>query len=301
MTEGLRIGVVGVPGGWSTEALADAAEARTGGRIIIDASTLVYDSAASTVRSDDLDLRGLDAIVIKKIGSGYGPQMLERLELLRFVSDMGVPIYSPPARILEMVNRVACTVRLRAAGIPMPETVITEDPKRALEAVERFGEAVLKSVYSTKGEGVVLVEAGPDAEATLAEHFASSSTHYIQRRIDLGGRDLGVAFLAGQHLGTYARVAGEGSWQTTIRSGGRYEAFDLAPEIVEMARRAQAAFGLTFTGVDVALAEEGPMVFEVSAFGGYRGLRDGLGIDASGRVIEHVIGELGGSPAGAKF
>lgn len=281
--------MIGVPGGWSTEALADAFGERTGTRIVIDAERLRADTERTTVLCDDVDLRQLDAIAIKKIGQGYGPEMLERLEMLRFVSALGVPIFSPPERILAMVNRVACTLGLRAAGIPMPETVITEDGDVALAAVRRFGSAVLKSIYSTKGRGVRLVHADDEPERALAEHRAECTIYYVQRAIELGGRDLGVAFLGGEHLGTYARVAGEGSWQTTIHSGGRYEPYDLDPDIVALAQRAQAAFGLTFTSVDVALTPEGPRIFEVSAFGGYRGLRDGLGIDAAGLVADHVL------------
>jgi ribosomal protein S6--L-glutamate ligase len=34
------------------------------------------------------------------------------------------------------------------------------------------------------------------------------------------------------------------------------------------------------------------MVFEVSAFGGFRGMRDGLGLDAAGIFADHVLGRL---------
>ena len=42
MTE-LKIGVIGIPGKWSTEALADAIEARTGFRRVIDMGAVALD------------------------------------------------------------------------------------------------------------------------------------------------------------------------------------------------------------------------------------------------------------------
>ena len=49
MTE-RRIGVVGIPGKWSTEALADALEARTGFRLVIDMADVVLDFFDRAVR-----------------------------------------------------------------------------------------------------------------------------------------------------------------------------------------------------------------------------------------------------------
>jgi len=42
----------------------------------------------------------------------------------------------------------------------------------------------------------------------------------------------------------------------------------------------------------VALTEDGPIVFEVSAFGGYRGVKEGCGLDAAALVTDHVIAEV---------
>jgi ribosomal protein S6--L-glutamate ligase len=293
----LRVGVVGLAESWSSEALADALAKRTGWRRVIELDAVVGDLARGRVLHDGLDLCSLDALVVKKVGSAYGPEMLDRLELLRFVEARGVPIFSSPDRILRMVNRVACTATLAAAGFPMPPTILTEDPERAIEAIRSFGAAVLKPIYSTKARGFRLLSGDrPSAELDreLQAHVRSTGhpLFYLQRKMDLSGRDLGVVFLDGEYLGTYARVAGEGAWDTTIHSGGRYERFEPAPEIVEMARRAADLFGLTLAGVDVALTSSGPVIFEVSAFGGFRGLRDGLDLDAAALLADHVVARL---------
>ena len=119
-----------------------------------------------------------------------------------------------------------------------------------------------------------------------------NSTLYIQKKVVISGRDLGVVFLGGRYLGSYARVAGDGAWNTTIHHGGRYEAYEAGDDIIELARAAQAPFGLSFTSVDVALTEEGPVVFEVSTFGGFRGMKDGLGQDAASMYADFVLEDL---------
>lgn len=289
-----RVAVVGLEEGWSSRALADAFAERTGFGRILELTHVVLDLQRGTAKAGDLDLCGLDGLVVKKIGAEYGPEMLDRLELLRYVASRGVRIFSPPERILAMVNRVSCTTALAAAGLPMPPTVLTEDVDEAIATIGRFGEAVLKPIYSTKARGFRLLGPDSDLKAELDSHRSATGhpLFYLQQKIDLSGRDLGVVFLEGEYLGTYSRVAGEGAWDTTIHSGGRYEAFEPDPEIVALARRAAGLFGLTLCGVDVALTREGPMLFEVSAFGGFRGLRDGLGIDGAARLADHVVAKL---------
>ena len=129
----------------------------------------------------------------------------------------------------------------------------------------------------------------------IGDFHADNPMMYIQRKIDLPGRDLGMVFLAGDYLGTYARVPQGDAWNTTIHSGGRYAEHRPTDELIELARRAQAPFGMDFTTVDVAETGSGPIVFEVSAFGGFRGALEGIGINAAERYVEHVLKELTGA------
>ncbi|MHA7866206.1 MAG: GAK system ATP-grasp enzyme [Salipiger thiooxidans] len=287
MTE--KIGVIGTPGKWSTEALADALEARTGYRQVIDMARVTLDLETRALVCDSVDLCALDGLVVKKIAETYSPDALDRLEMLRVAEAMGVKIFSPATAILRLMDRLACTVTLANAKVPMPPTTITEDVGAARAALDRYGSAVFKPLFSTKARGMVLLDAdAPDAEAQIAAFKAANPVMYLQKKADLSGHDLGMVFLGGAYLCTYARVSQTGSWNTTIHSGGKYAPFEPDAALIELGRRAQAPFGLTFTTVDIALTPDGPIVFEVSAFGGYRGVLEGCGIDAAALVAEHV-------------
>ena len=288
--EPLRIGVLGVPGGWSSESLADAFRARGAEVLLIDAEGLSFDSERGAVCWGEVDLRGFDAIVIKKVGKEYGTLLLDRLELLRFVEAQGIPCFSSPERILRHMNRLSCTLAMRRAGIPVPATVVTQDWKEARSAVKRFGGAVLKPIYSTKARGMLLVKKGDKELKSKLQHFHETNPLiYVQQRVTLPGRDMGVVFLGGDYLGSYARVAAKGSWATTIRAGGKYAAADPSPDLVELARKAQAIFGLDFASVDVGQTPDGPVVFEVTAFGGFRGLHEGSNLEAATAYADYVL------------
>jgi ribosomal protein S6--L-glutamate ligase len=212
--------------------------------------------------------------------------------MLRVAEHAGVQVFSPAQSILRLIDRLSCTVTLRNANIPMPPTRVTEDLDTAIKAVGDFGAAVFKPLYSTKARGMCVIEAAQPEEQVrhaVCEFQSANPVMYIQQKMDLPGQDLGMAFLGGDYIGTYARVSRTDAWNTTINSGGHYAAYDASDELIELARRAQAPFNMTFTTVDVAETAAGPIVFEVSAFGGFRGLQEGLGINAAERYTDHVL------------
>jgi tetrahydromethanopterin:alpha-L-glutamate ligase len=289
----LRIGVVGIPGKWSSETLADTVAEKTGTRLLIDMAEVRVSLPDGQVLSGAADLTQLDALIIKKIDEIYSPAVLDRLELLRLIGARGVRLFSNPDQIIRLINRLSCTATLQAGGCPVPQTVITENTDAAAEAIESFGRAVLKPLYSTKARGMVVIDTDEAAWRDKLNTFANDhSMIYAQKLLDIPGQDLGVMFIGGRYLATYARVGRQGSWNTTIHSGGHYRAHDPSPAVLEIARQAQSLFDLDFTCVDVAETSDGPKVFEVSAFGGFRGLRDAHGIDAASLYTDHVITTL---------
>lgn len=292
MGTGFRIGVVGTRGGWSTERLADAVEEATGHRWIVEMRRTRLDLESGQVTCEGVDLGQLDALIIKKLGASYSPDLLDRLEILRWLHARGLKIFSSPESIRLVLDRLSCTIGLRLAGVPMPPTTITEDPEEALAALDRYGEAVFKPLFTSKARGMCLIAAGDGAREEIESYRRVNPVMYIQQRVSIPGRDLGIVFLGGEYLTTYARGKELGAWSTTTAFGGRYEPYAPDPAIIELARRAQAPFGLDFTCVDVVETGGEPLVFEVSAFGGFRGLLAAGGIDAARAYTTYVLGRL---------
>lgn len=184
---------------------------------------------------------------------------------------------------------------LQSAGIPMPETVITESVDHAVEAATDFGNAVFKPLFSTKARGMIVVNRETCERSAVEAFKAANPVMYIQKMVEIPGKDLGVVFLGGEYLTTYARVRSADAWTTSTAFGGKYEPYEPSPEIVSLAKRAQRPFNLDFTCVDVVETAEGLMVFEVSAFGGFKGVEKTSNIDAAERFTDYVISKLGSS------
>ncbi len=290
----MRIGVVGVKGGWSTEKLADALYGLTGFRLIIDMGDVRMELPSGRVFSGEVELNTLDALIVKKIDSAYSKDMLDRLEILRLLNEGGLKIYSRPGAIMGMIDRLSCIVTLQRGGIPMPPTTVTEDTGKVRTALAAYGEAVLKPLYSTKARGMIRLNDSDEANEIIGKFKENNRVICIQKVVKLPGRDLGVVFLGGRYLTTYARRVNGESWTSSTAFGGSYEKYEPAPEVIELAAKAQTLFGLDFTCVDVVEAKEGLMVFEVSAFGGFKGIEQTSGMDAARLYAEYVLNDLKG-------
>lgn len=294
-----RIGVIGIADGWSTLQLLDALEARTGYRRLIEMQDVVLDLEHGRVLHRGFDLSELDGVIVKKIAREYSPDALDRVELLRVLEHSGVRVFSRPTAMMRLVDRLSCTVKLRLGQIPMPATTVTESIDEAVTAITRYGAAVAKPLYTSKARGMLILrapgtahdQAPADAEQLRAqiEVFRQDNpVMYLQQLLATPGRDLGVVFLGGDYLATYARVSG-GSWTTSTHVGGKYQPYQPSEEIIELARRAQALFELDFTCVDVVETTDGPKVFEVSAFGGFRGLLNASNVDAAAHYADYAL------------
>lgn len=286
------IAVIGIPGKWSTEVLADRLEAKTGTRHVIDMADVTFDSSAGTLTANGLDLTSIDGIVVKKISQQYSPATLDRLELLRVAEAQGVRVFSPASSMLRLIDRLSCTVTLRNHDIPMPDTCVTESIDHAIAFIHQSEAVVLKPLFSTKARGMTVLSAdhGDDNLKQALDTFQKDNpVLYIQRKIALSGRDMGLMFLGGNYLGAYARVAQNDSWNTTIHSGGKYQNVVPTDDIIAMAHEAQSLFDMDFTTVDIAETDNGAICFEVSAFGGFKGGLEGTGIDVAELYADYVL------------
>jgi tetrahydromethanopterin:alpha-L-glutamate ligase len=130
------------------------------------------------------------------------------LHCIQFLENKGLPVFSKASAIINSFSRLSNTFVLQNAGIPMPETTITEDIHTAVETVKKYKEAVFKPLFSTKARGMEIITSNDDIETRVTAFKEKGNvTMYIQKRIDIPGKDLGVAFLGGKYVATYARVA----------------------------------------------------------------------------------------------
>ncbi|MBV1878788.1 MAG: GAK system ATP-grasp enzyme [Pseudomonadales bacterium] len=289
-----QIGVVGNRGSWSTESLGQQLHKKGAGGAIVEFNQLSFDLTEQRFIHPDLKLETLDGLVVKKLGPVYSAQLINDLSVLAQLENQGLHIFSAVPKLQRIISRLDCTIALRANDIPMPPTFISRNPEQACYWIKANGPAILKPLYSTKARGMLVLDDASKAEQMLAQYIQGpEQTLYLQKKLDIGTTDYALAFLGGKFLAAYGRAGDGSSWHTTTVTGRKYISYEPPQAIIELASRAQACFELDFCCVDVAISQElGPVVFEVSAFGGFKGLKQGAGIDVAELFADYVIAQF---------
>jgi ribosomal protein S6--L-glutamate ligase len=132
-----------------------------------------------------------------------------------------------------------------------------------------------------KGGAPVEVDWDDDTGRWLAQKFVVAP-----------GRDIGACVLGGEFVGAFYRVAADGEWMTTTSSGGRYAHCELSADGQAIAISAASLFNLDYTVVDLVEGEGGYQLYEVSAFGGFSGLRAACQLDVARLYAQYVRREL---------
>jgi tetrahydromethanopterin:alpha-L-glutamate ligase len=284
----MRVAVSGIPGAWSSERMCEALQDRGIDSFVFSLGDCMHDLSTGQVTLGDLDLGELDGIVIKKLAPQDSAVARLRLHMLRSLESQGVRIFSRPDVIERAMDRYGMNRELAAAGLPLPYTIAFETPEGLRDAVETLGDAIVKPIYTSKGRGMFRVHSGDP----IPEWDPENGRWLAQRFVDAPGRDIGACVLGGKYVGAFYRVAPEGNWMTTTFSGGHYEHCDLDTEGREIAVKAANLFGLDYTVVDLVKNQKSYELYEVSAFGGFRGLWTANQMDVAALYAKYIGGEI---------
>ncbi|MCJ7771092.1 RimK family alpha-L-glutamate ligase [Candidatus Bathyarchaeota archaeon] len=230
----------------------------------------------------------LGAIIVRPIGRGSLDEIIFRLDLLHRIERLGLRIINPPSAIEKAVDKYYALTLLEENGIPIPRTIVTEDPKTALEAFSELGcDVVVKPVFGSRGIGITRVT---DSEVANRIFRSLSFLHnilYLQEFIPHGTRDIRIFIVGDRAVASMYRVAH--AWKTNVSQGANPVPFTPDMKLENLAVRAAKTIGCEVAGVDVMEGPNGFVINEINSQPGFRGLQLATGIDVAGAIIDYVL------------
>ncbi|GAB2331952.1 RimK family alpha-L-glutamate ligase [Streptomyces griseoincarnatus] len=199
-----------------------------------------------------------------------------RLEVSRYCEAVGVPVLNTAATLDRCDNKIAGTLALHRAGLPVPVTSVALDPAHGAEAVAQVGyPAVVKPVVGSWGRGLARINDPDAAEAVfgLREQLASpvQKLGYAQQYVP--GRDLRVLVVGDRAVAAIERTSGH--WVRNTARGALPAARALDPGLADLAERAACAVGGGILGVDLLESDSGRrVVLEVNGGVEFHGLAE---------------------------
>ncbi|HJZ92445.1 MAG TPA: RimK family alpha-L-glutamate ligase [Gemmataceae bacterium] len=230
-----------------------------------------------------------DAVIVRTMPLGSLEQVVFRMDLLHALAARGIPVLNPPRALEVCVDKYLALVRLEAAGLRVPETVVCQTADDALAAFDRLGrDVVVKPLFGSEGRGMIRVTDPELAWRTMRAIERTQSVLYVQRFIPHPGWDLRAFVLNGRVLAAVRRTAGT-DWRTNVAQGATAEPVTLTREQEALALRASEAVGTIAAGVDLLPGPAGDWyVIEVNAVPGWRALGPATGVDVAIEMIRAV-------------
>lgn len=184
------------------------------------------------------------------------------LSLAGALHEVGALTLNPYPTVAMMRNKIIVTRALQAAGVPTPETYVTNNP-RDLAPLLEAGPLILKPYTGSRGEGVRIVHSA----AELGDD-PTDGPILAQRYHPSDGRDHKIFCIGGRFFGV-RRI-----WPLRTYDDKIGEPFTLTPELREIAVRCGQAMGIDLFGLDVVISQGRPYVVDINKFGSYVGVPD---------------------------
>ncbi len=230
-----------------------------------------------------------DALLLARgLGRRGDPDV--QFEIYRALEAAGVIVINRIDPLLAAQDKFRSSWLLRRAGVPTPPAAVAQTEAAAAHALSALGEAVMKPISGSLGDGVERVRPGAGGLRSIAERLARDGAVYLQAYVPHPGRDARLFVVGGRVRGAILRLAPPGEWRTSVAGGARAEPISPAPALARLAEAAAVALGLDYAGVDVVAGPRGLAVLEVNGNPSWRGILEATGRDMAEEIAEHVLG-----------
>ncbi len=232
----------------------------------------------------------LDAAVVRGIGLVSSTEILfKRLDILRQLESSGTLVVNPANSLISARDKYMALLKLKEAGLPVPDTAVVEDVFEVSEITKKWGTVVLKPLMGSMGYGSIKVN-DPDVAFMIAKTWITHGQPvYIQKYERKGNRDIRIFVVGDEALGAIYRYAPPNTWKTNVAQGARVERAPLDEELRELAIKASRTLGLLYSGIDIGETERGYVIYEVNSSPHWTGFMNATGINPAERIASLVL------------
>ncbi len=295
-----RVVVVTDEPGWHGRVLARGLTARGYATTMLSLKDchLAPGAAPLCVRVPGFDAELPAGVFVRGVPGGTLEEVILRLDVLHTLAMLDVPVFNSGRAIERSVDKALTSVLLTLAGIATPRTWVLEDRAQARAILEPLLAAgrrlVLKPLFGSQGEGLVLVDALEVFDTTLPVN----GVWYLQDFVEREGppyRDWRVLVVAGR--ATHAMSRTSPHWITNRAQGAQCAAAAFGDELDDVARelaeRAAQALDMDYAGVDLLRDGDGRwLVGEVNGVPAWWGLQQACGPTVSDTLIDAFVARV---------
>ncbi|MBD3328609.1 RimK family alpha-L-glutamate ligase [Candidatus Peregrinibacteria bacterium] len=215
------------------------------------------------------------------------------VSLIKQFQLLDVPVINGYLPVLRAKNKLRTMQILTKKGISVPKTVVTRKLEYLDDAIKKIGgyPCIIKTCTGSYGAGVVIVESRRSLYSALDALWVNSKSNIIMIQeyvAEATGADYRAFVIGDKVVAAMKRQAQPGEFRSNLELGGEASIADLSLEEQKVAVKATKALGLQIGGVDMLLTSKGPMIMEVNANPGFKGISDASGIDIAMEIVKYT-------------
>ncbi len=236
----------------------------------------------------------VDAVMLRHLGiiRDY-EQFAYRLWCIRAFELNGLFVMNPLLSWLTATDKFATLLELAKHGLPIPDTLVTEQMFSAYDAAKSFRSIVVKPLRSAMGFGVFKLD-DADAAMHIFSYFTNANKPmYVQRYMEKkNGGDYRLVVVGGQVLGAEFRKGL--TWKSNVAQGAIPKLAHADAEMKELAVKATEALKLEYAGIDIAETKSGYVLIEANPTLAWQGFKKATGINPAKYIVSHLIKKVKG-------
>ena len=285
----MKVAVLAAPDSWYYRDLARAAGERHAVEVrSFSELTASVGGHVDRVTSAGSELREFDAVIVRTMPPGSLEQVVFRMDALGRLEETGTTVVNPPRSLEAAVDKYLSSVKLSAAGLPTPRTIVCQTVDDAMRAFDQLGrDVVVKPLFGGEGRGITRLSDENLALRAFGMLAQLNAVIYVQEFIDHLGYDIRL-FVLGERVFGMKRV-NPTDWRTNVSRGASTEPLPVDDRCADLARSAARSVGAIVAGVDILPARDGrEFVLEVNAVPGWRALARTLHTDIAAMILDLV-------------
>ena len=231
----------------------------------------------------------LECAVLRHIGfiKDY-EQFSQRIWSIKSIEMSGTYVANNIKAWLEASDKLGALMELSKRGLPVPDTISSENPFAGYEAVKEFKSSVIKPLRSGAGFGIFKAE-DPDVAMHIFSYFINlNKPIYVQKFLNKKNNgDYRVIVVGDEAIGAEFRTGK--TWKSNVSQGAKAKAVKPDEELMEIAIKAAHAMNLDYVGVDIADTKDGYYILETNPTIAWGTFKKVTGVNPAKHIIAHVI------------
>ena len=165
------------------------------------------------------------------------------------------------------------------------------NPDNIEEQIKLLGgtPVIIKLQEGTQGMGVILAETKKSAKSILDTFYKMDTSILMQEYIEeANGEDIRIIVVGDKIVASMKRSSAVEEFRSNVHRGAETMAIIPTPNEQSIAKDAVKYLGLGVAGVDLIRSKRGPLLIEVNASPGLKGIEAATGINVAREIIKYV-------------